>query len=233
MTKKKWAIGLLGIGMLGAGAVYVAPIIQESNIGKSESIDVKSFEDMKELKIEIMDTSSFADKNLEKWFKTNQGVQGEHIYYDNTHTHILVTGKEKSEEIIWLDGVRTIGETLVVGYEFKDGADYGIKKDSGITPTLMLRTKGEFKKVSGVVVKQKVKEPKPPKITEEVNEGKSDTSEDEVKKVEKEEEVVNKEDEKEKEVGKEKEKEVEKTVEKEVEVKVKKDEDEKEKSSDK
>jgi hypothetical protein len=227
MTKKKWAIGLLGIGILGAGAVYVAPIIQESNIGKSESIDVKSFEDMKELKIEIMDTSSFADKNLEKWFKTNQGVEGEHIYYDNTHTHILVTGKEKSEEIIWLDGVRTIGETLVVGYEFKDGADYGIKKDSGITPTLMIRTKGEFKKVSGVVVKQKQKEPKPPKITEEVNEGQSDSSQNEVKKVE--EEVVKKEDEKEKEVEKEK----EKVVEKEVEVKVEKDEDEKEKSSDK
>lgn len=210
MTKKKWLLGLSVAGILGGGAFYMAPVIQESNIGKAETIDVKKFEDMKQLEIEIMDTSSFADKNLEKWFKVNQDVQGEHIYYDNTYTYILVTGKEKSDEIIWLDGVRTIGETLVVGYEFKDGADYGIKKDSGITPTLMIRTKGEFKKVSGVIVKQKQKEPKPPKITEEVNEGKSESSDDEVKEVVKEKEG--------KEIA---------DVEKEVEVKVEKDEDDK------
>lgn len=233
MTKGKWAMGILAIGVLGGGAVYLTPVMQESNIEKATTINANKFDGMEELAIEIMDTASFTDKNLEKWFNDNKEVEGEHIYYDNTHTYTLVIGKIKSSETIWLDGVRVIGKTLVVGYEMKDGAEYGIEKEANITPVLMLRTEGEFKNVAGVAIEQKEKKPKEPKITDTVFEGEVVNPDEE--NVEKEVEMEKEEDVVEKEVEKkvEKKKEVVKEVEKKKDKEVVKDKEGKEKESDK
>lgn len=173
MTKKKWLIGLSAVGILGGAGVYFAPAIEESGIEKDETIKMAKFADMKEVPVEILDTSAFSDENLEKWFLENQTKKGEFIYYDNTHTYILVSAGDKGNdnELIWLDGIRSVSDKLIVGYEFKNGEEYGVKAKEDTIPTLLVRTEGEFKNVKGIVVIKE--EPKPVKseVTEEVVEG--------------------------------------------------------------
>ena len=187
MTKKKWAIGIAAVGILGGGAFYLAPTVQEGAIIKSDTVKQDKFDDLKEVEVEIMDTSSFGDENLEKWFKENEAKKGETLYFDNTHTYVLVSaGKEsKDNEIIWLDGLRSTKEALVVGYEFKDGKEYGVKNEGEHIPTLLIRTEGEFKKVKGVVVEKPEVKPEPAKVTEKVDEGDKVTDKEGSEKAEK------------------------------------------------
>lgn len=187
MTKKKWAIGIAAVGILGGGAFYLAPTVQEGAVIKSDTVKQDKFDDLKEVEVEIMDTSTFSDEHLEKWFKENEAKKGEALYFDNTHTYILVSAGEESKdnEIIWLDGLRSAKETLVVGYEFKDGKEYGVKNEGKHIPTLLIRTEGEFKKVKGVVVEKPEVKPEPVKVTEDVKEGDKVADKKEAKKVEK------------------------------------------------
>lgn len=167
MNMKKWLIGISALGVVGGGAYYFAPAIQENNLVQSETIKEDKFEELKEAKIEIMDTSAFADKNIEKWFEKNKGKKGESLYYDNAYTYVLVSGGDKSNDndIIWLDGVRKMNDNLVVGYEFKDGKEFGVKKKTNEAPTLLIRTKGEFKAVKGIIVEKEEPKPVTPKVT--------------------------------------------------------------------
>lgn len=173
MTKKKWLIGLSAVAILGGGTAYFAPTIQETAVVNSETIKAEKFDDMKEVPVEIMDTSAFGDKHLEKWFKENVEKGGEYVYFDNKHTYTLVTaGKESvKNQIIWLDGVRASKDTLIVGYEFKDGKDFGVKKEDNSATSLLIRTEGEFKSVKGIIVEKEEPKPIPSEVTEEVNEG--------------------------------------------------------------
>lgn len=180
MTKKKWFIGLLAIGILGGAGVYIAPMVEESNIENAENIEMDKFDDMEEVSFEILDTSAFNDENLEKWFVKNQSKKGEFVYYDNTHTYILVSGGEDvgENQLISLDGVRSMSDKLIVGYEFKDGEDFGVIAKDGVTPSLLLRTKGEFQSVKGITILKE--EPKiiESQVTDKVNEGEEAESEE-------------------------------------------------------
>lgn len=187
MNMKKWLIGISALGVVGGGAYYFAPAIQENNLVQSETIKEEKFEELKEAKIEIMDTSAFADKNIEKWFEKNKGDKGESLYYDNDYTYVLVSGGDKSNDndIIWLDGVRKMNDNLIVGYEFKDGKEFGVKKKTDEAPTLLIRTKGEFKDVKGIEVEKEEPKPVTPKVTtkeekveEETTKDKKETSSD-------------------------------------------------------
>lgn len=192
MTKKKWLIGLSAVGILGGAGFYFAPAIEESGIEKEETIKMAKFDDLKEVQVEILDTSAFSDKNLEKWFLEKQPKKGEFIYYDNTHTYILVSAGDggNDNELIWLDGIRAKSDKLIVGYEFKNGEEYGVKSKEDHIPTLLVRTEGEFKGVSGIVVIKEEPKPVESKVTEEVVEGdeaesKKDSADDETKKEQK------------------------------------------------
>lgn len=186
MKTKKWLIGLSALGVVGGGAYYLAPAIQENTIEQSETIKETKFEDLKEVKIEIMDTSAFSDKNIEKWFEKNKGKNGESLYYDNKYTYVMVSGGEKGNDsdVIWLDGVRQMNEKLIIGYEFKDAKEFGVTKKDDRTPTLLIRTEGEYKEVKGIVVEKKEVKPEKPKVTtteskvEKKKEGASEEKED-------------------------------------------------------
>lgn len=178
MKMKNWLIGISALGVVGGGAYYFTPAVQENNVVKSEKIKEAKFDELKEAKIEILDTSAFLDKNIEKWFDKNKGTKGESRYYDNTYTYVLVSGGEKANDndIIWLDGVRKVNDKLVVGYEMKDGKEFGVKTKEGQVPTLLIRTKGEYKEVKGIVVEKKEVKPEAPKVTTK----KSETTDEEL-----------------------------------------------------
>lgn len=196
MTKKKWLIGLSAVAILGGAGAYFSPAIEESTIEKKETIKLAKFDDMKEVPVEILDTSAFSDENLEKWFLEKQSQKGEFVYYDNTYTYILISAGDKGNdsELIWLDGIRSVSDKLVVGYEFKNGEEFGIKTKEDTIPTLLVRTEGEYKDVKGIVVIKEEPKPIVSEVTEEVVEG--DKVENEKETTDKEAEKTTKEDKK-------------------------------------
>lgn len=196
MKKKKWLIGLSAVGILGGTGFYVVPMIEESQVANSKEIEMDKFEDMTEVSFEILDTSAFNDKNLEKWFAENQAKTGEFVYYDNSHTYILVSGGNDVDDnqLISLDGVRSMSEKLVIGYEFMNGEEFGVTAKDGNIPTLLLRVEGEFESAKGIVVIKEEVKPVESQVTDKVVEGekaesKEASADEDEKAVEKEAEV--------------------------------------------
>lgn len=170
MDKKKLWMVLGALAIVGGGTYYAVPSLHDGGVVSSKEMKMKEFKELKDTKFEVLDTAGFADKNLEKWFKENEAKKGEHLYFDNKYSYVLISPGENGskDETIWFDGMRTTGDTnLVVGYSFVNASDLGIKlKNDGIR-TLLVRTKGEFKTVQGVQVeKEKAKSPEP-NVTEE------------------------------------------------------------------
>lgn len=168
MKKKKLLIGLGALAILGGGAYVGVPALHEESVVSSEIIKMKDFKELENQPFEIMHTASFTDKNLEKWFNQNEKKQGETLYYDNEYTYVLISPGEKEAKgkTIWFDGLKSSGKTtLIAGYKMVDASELGISTKENKLPTLLVRTKGEFKEVTGIKVQQeKIKIPAP-KVT--------------------------------------------------------------------
>lgn len=161
MNKKKIGLTLGALAILGGGAYYAVPAIQGDNVTTSETMKMKEFEKLEDLKFEVLDTAAFSDKNLEKWFEENKVKEGEHLYFDNKHTYVLISpGKDsKGDETIWFDGLKKSGKDgLIVGYEFVNAADLGIAVKEGELRTLLVRTEGEYKNATGLAVEKEKQE---------------------------------------------------------------------------
>lgn len=163
MKKKKLLIGLGALAILGGGAYVGVPALHEESVVSSEIIKMKDFKELENQPFEIMHTASFTDKNLEKWFNQKEKKQGESLYYDNEYTYVLISPGEKEAKgkTIWFDGLKSSGKaTLIAGYKMVDASELGISTKENKMPTLLVRTKGEFKEVTGIKVEQeKVKIP--------------------------------------------------------------------------
>lgn len=176
MNKKKIGLTLGALAILGGGAYYAVPVIQGDTVTTSETMKMKEFEKLEDLKFEVLDTAAFSDKNLEKWFEENKVKEGEHLYFDNKHTYVLISpGKDsKGEDTIWFDGLKKSGKDgLIVGYEFVNAADLGIAVKEGELRTLLVRTEGEFKKATGLAVEKEQQEIKVTPVEEVPSEDKS------------------------------------------------------------
>lgn len=169
MNKKKLWMGVGALAILGGGAFYAAPAIQENMTLQSETIKMDDFKELKEAQFEVLDTAAFTDKNLEKWFEENKESKGEHLYFDNKHTYVLISpGKDaKGDTTIWFDGLKTSGkEKLVVGYDLMSAKELGIAVKEDELRTLLVRTEGEFKEVKSVSVEKEEVKVAPAETTE-------------------------------------------------------------------
>lgn len=180
MKKKTIWMTLGGLAILGGGAYYAIPAMEESAVMKVDTMKEKEFQKYEELQVQIIDTAGLSDKNLSKWVEENQGKKGEHLYFDNKNTYVLITpGEGKDNTTIWFDGMKKLNDdTLIVGYKLVDGSEVGVKPEKGVIRTMLIATEGEFKKTKTVEVERE-EQPIQPAVKEQVEEDKDETAEKE------------------------------------------------------
>ena len=155
MKKKNVFISLSALALLGFGAYQFVPNVSENAVMEASVMKVKDFEKHENLKFEVMDTSGLTDKNLSKWFEANKEKKGEHLYFDNKKTYVLLSPGAKAEEdtTIWFDGLKKLNDdTLIVGYKLVSGKDLGIKVEKGVIRTMLIATEGKYDKTKAIEV---------------------------------------------------------------------------------
>ena len=114
----------------------------------------QEFKEMKDAKYEVFDMGNMVDKRLAKWVKEKEFKKGEHIYYNNEYSYVLISnGKPKREEVIMLNGVKKDGDTLSIGYSFKSKKELKIDVVKKENASILIRTKGEYKNIKQLKVK--------------------------------------------------------------------------------
>ncbi|AJD93536.1 hypothetical protein JMA_42190 (plasmid) [Jeotgalibacillus malaysiensis] len=178
MNKKTIWMTLGGLAILGGGAYFAMPAMEESAVMKVDTMKEKEFQKYEELQVQIIDTAGLSDKNLSKWVEENQGKKGEHLYFDNKNTYVLITpGEGEDNTTIWFDGMKKLNDdTLIVGYKLVDGSEVGVKPEKGVIRTMLISTEGEFKKTKTVEVERE-EQPIQPAVKEQVEEEKDETAE--------------------------------------------------------
>lgn len=155
MKKKNVLISIGALALLGFGAYQVVPNATEDAVMEASVMKVKDFEKHENLKFEVMDTSGLTDKNLSKWFEENKEKKGEHLYFDNQKTYVLLSPGTKAEEdtTIWFDGLKKLNDdTLILGYKLVSGKDLGIKVEKGVIRTMLIATEGKYDKTKAIEV---------------------------------------------------------------------------------
>lgn len=153
-SKKKWyfVIAALIIVVLGAGAGLW--YYQSNHIDKT--MTEKQFNHLKDKKMEVVDTSVFLDKKLEKWYYEKRQTKGTYLYKSGDSTYILVSaGKVKEKKtFLLLNGVKDIDGKLAIGYDTLVMKDVdNVKFEDSIRSTLV-KVKGHYDQVHVIDVEE-------------------------------------------------------------------------------
>lgn len=115
---------------------------------KEEVVKLEEFKTYKDQQMEIIDTTSLQDKELEKWFLEKRQTKGVYLLPKGKETYILASmGEvEKENTFLILYGVKERGSEVIVGYDTL--IDENIKNlpfEDNIRATL-IKVKGDYKK---------------------------------------------------------------------------------------
>lgn len=154
--KKKlgWSI-LAGVVLLGAigGGIYT----YQNNQVESEMTE-KAFAELKDKPMEVIDTSAFSDKKLEKWYLKNRQTKGEFLFHKDGDTYILVSvGKVKnSDTYLLINGVKEEKDKLLIGYDTMEIEESSEIKFEDDIRAAVIKVEGNYDEINVIDVKEEV-----------------------------------------------------------------------------
>lgn len=154
MNKKKRYLAIVGGVVLVIGLGLGFSFYQSHHI--KENMTEHEFSQLKNKKMEIVDTSVFMDDKLEQWYTENRKEKGLYLRQSGDSTYILVSlGEVKNKNtFLLLNGVKDVNGQLAIGYDQLVMEDVpNVKFEDGIRSTLV-KVKGNYNKVTVVNVKE-------------------------------------------------------------------------------
>lgn len=152
--KKKWmkiVISLILLFAIGIGAGFGV----NQYMSSSKTMTEKKFNKLEKIDFQVIDTSNFLDKKLEKWYNEKRKDKGVYQYQDKKDTYILVSlGKVKDNNtFLLLNGVKEKNGKIIIGYSELTMKNQNISFEDNIRSTL-ISVKGNHKNIKGIIVKE-------------------------------------------------------------------------------